>query len=390
MRITGIHERAIPIRSRQRNSRFDFSEMCTSVVAVTTDIVRGGRPLVGYAFNSFGRYACGPLLRDRFAPRLLVAEPESLLDASGTNFDPAKAVACMTARERPGAHAERAIPVGTVEVALWDLVAKIEEKPLHRVFAERCNGGKSPDRIFCYVGGGWYAPGQTAADLQNEMRGYREAGYTMVKMKIGGAPLDEDCRRIEAILSIMGAGSNLAVDANCGFDRERALAYARALEPYGLRWYEEPCDPQDYALYSEIASQYRGPLGAGENLAGERDVDNFLRYGGFRPDCDVIQVDPPLAYGFSEYLRILATAARHGFTRKSMFPHGGNLMCLNLVGGLDLGGCEAYTGVFGVFGGFGTEVRIENGYASLPQSPGIGFEAQPELFAVMRSLVPGA
>lgn len=315
---------------------------------------------------------------------------KSLVDEFGTNFDAAKALTCMVARERVGAHAERCIPIGTIEVALWDLIAKIEGKPLHRVLAQRYNGGKAVDRVFCYVGGGWYFPGQTTKDLQDEMRRYRDAGYTMVKMKIGGLSLDEDLRRIEAVLSVMGSGSNLAVDATSGFTREMALAYARGLEPYGLRWYEEPCDPQDYALYAEIAGMYGPPIGAGENLSGVRDLENFLRYGGFRGDKDIIQVDPPLSYGIVEYTRILATASRFGFSRKAMFPHGGNLMCLNVVAGLDLGGCESYQGVFGVFSGFGNAVKVADGYATLPQSPGIGFEEQPDLYAVMRSVVPDA
>jgi len=390
MRILDIRERAVDIRSSQRNSRFDFSQMDTSVVAVMSDVVRDGQRLCGYAFNSFGRYNCSAMVRDRFAPRLLAAAPKSLLDADGANFDPARAVACMLQRERNGGHAERCIPVGTLEVALWDLVAKIEGRPLYRVLADRFNAGEARDRVPVYVGGGWYAPGQTPDDLRREMQGYLDAGYRMVKTKIGGLPLADDLARIETLLQVVGGGHALAVDANCGFDRERALAYARALEPLALRWLEEPCDPMDYELYRELAQVYPHALANGENFSGARELDNFLRYGGFRPGLDVIQVDPPLAYGIGEYVRCLEVSRAHGFGPEAMYPHGGNLMCLHLVAGLGLAACEAYTGVFGVFSGFGDEVRIGDGHATLPESPGIGFERQPALWAIMNEMTQGA
>src|SRR5687767_9187056 len=138
-----------------RNAAFDFSEMTTSVVAVKTDVVRGGKPVVGYAFNSTGRYACGAQMRARFIPRVLNAAPETLLNDGGTNFEPAKFLAAMMQREKPGGHTERSIAIGTIEVACWDVVAKIEDKPLHRVLAERYNAGRVQADVQCYVGGGW-------------------------------------------------------------------------------------------------------------------------------------------------------------------------------------------------------------------------------------------
>ena len=245
-------------------------------------------------------------MRERFIPRILRADPATLIDETGENFDPAKVLACMLQREKSGGHSERSIAIGTIEVALWDAVAKIERKPLHRVLAERYNGGRIAREVFCYVGGGWYLPGRTIADLQDEMRRHLDAGYTLVKMKIGGLPLDEDLRRLEAVLAVVGTGSALAVDANCKFERADALAYAQALAPYGLRWFEEPCDPLDFALLAEIASRYAGPLASGENLFSTQDVENLVRFGGWRADRDIIQVDPPQSYGIVQYARTLA------------------------------------------------------------------------------------
>jgi L-alanine-DL-glutamate epimerase-like enolase superfamily enzyme len=292
----------------------------------------------------------------------------------------------MMHREKAGGHSERSIAIGTIEVALWDAVAKIAGKPLHRLLAERYSGGKVADKVFCYVGGGWYFPGQTNKDLQDEMRRHLDSGYTMVKMKVGGLPLAEDVRRVEAVLKVVGSGSQLAVDANCKFDRKAALAYARALAPFKLRWFEEPCDPLDYALFAEIADAYDAPLATGENLYSTQDVENLVRFGGFRADRDVIQIDPPQAYGIAQYARTLAMLECRGWCRASLFPHGGNQMSLAIAGGFGLGGAESYPGVFGDFGGFADDAKVEEGTLRLSERPGIGFEGQSALYRIMRRL----
>jgi L-alanine-DL-glutamate epimerase-like enolase superfamily enzyme len=386
MRIVDIRETAIPLKSKLANSSFDFSEMTTSVVAVITDIIRDGKPVCGFAFNSTGRYACGAQMRARFIPRILAASPETLLDDIGDNLDPAKCLATMMKREKAGAHSERSIAIGTIEVAIWDAVAKIAGKPLHVLLAERFNGGNIASRVFCYVGGGWYWPGQTIRDLQDEMRRHLDAGYTMVKMKVGGLPLDEDLRRLEAVLEIVGSGERLAVDANAKFDRGGALRYAKALAPFKLRGFEEPCDPLDYALFAELASVYAPPLATGENLYSTQDVQNLIRFGGWRSGTDIIQVDPPQAYGIGEYARMVAMLEANDWPRAALFPHGGNQMSLAIAAGFGLGGSESYPGVFGDFGGFADDARIENGAVTLSDRPGIGFEGQSALFRIMREL----
>jgi len=387
MRIVDIRETAIPLKSNLKNSSFDFSEMTTSIVAVITDVVRDGRPLAGFAFNSTGRYACGAQMRERFIPRILRADPATLVDGRGDNLDPARVLAAMTAREKIGADAERSIGIGTIEVAVWDAVAKIADKPLHRMLAERYSGGRLPDKVFCYVGGGWYWPGQTIADLKDEMRRHLAAGYTMVKMKVGGLPIGEDCRRIEAVLEVLGGEHRLAVDANGKFDRAAALDYAKALKPFGLKWFEEPCHPLDYALYAEIAAAYDAPLATGENLFSTEDVQNLVRFGGLRAGRDYIQVDPPQAYGIMQYGKTAAMLEAAGWSRAKLFPHGGNQMSLAIAAGFGLGGAESYPGVFGAFGGFADDARVENGFVALSDRPGIGFEGRAALYRLMRRLV---
>jgi len=387
VRITDIREVAVPIKSNLRNAVFDFSEMTTSVVAVITDVVRDGKPVAGFAFNSTGRYACGAQMRARFIPRILAAKPESLVNAAGDNLDPEKILACMLQREKPGGHTERSVGIGTIEVACWDAVAKITDLPLHRVLSKKYNKNKQLTKIPCYVGGGWYQPGKGIQDLLDEIRGRLDEGYRTMKIKVGGAAIPEDIKRVEAAIKVVKSSDRLAVDANGAFDRGRALAYAKALAPFELRWFEEPCDPLDYALLSDVARDYDAPLATGENLFSTQDLQNLVSYGGLRSDRDILQPDIPQSYGIAQFARTLAMLERRGWKRKSVFPHGGNQMTLHIVGGFGLGGAEAYPGVFGPFAGFADDAKVENGWLKLPDRPGIGFEAQNALYAVMKELV---
>src|SRR5580765_297806 len=86
--ITDIVEVTKPIASPIRNAYIDFSKMTASLVAVVTNVERNGRRVVGYGFNSNGRYGQGGLIRERFAPRIMEAPANSLLDDAGDNLDP--------------------------------------------------------------------------------------------------------------------------------------------------------------------------------------------------------------------------------------------------------------------------------------------------------------
>jgi D(-)-tartrate dehydratase len=386
VKIVDIRETVVPIKSEIRNAYIDFSQMTVSVLAIVTDVIRDGRPVVGYGFNSNGRYAPSGLLRDRFIPRLKAATPESLLDDSGDNLDPHKIWAVVMRNEKPGGHGERSVAVGVLDMAAWDAVAKIAGLPLYRLLADRYRGGKVDEKVFVYAAGGYYYPNKDHSALQEEMRKYLAMGYTTVKMKIGGAPLADDLRRIEAVLQILESPDQLAVDANGRFDVDTAVAYAKALAPYGLHWYEEAGDPLDYELQAKLAEHYPGPMATGENLFSVQDARNLIRYGGMRPDRDILQFDCALSYGLVEYLRILEMMKEYGWSPARCIPHGGHQMSLNIAAGLGLGGNESYPGIFQPFGGFADGIPIEKSHVGLPQIPGIGFEAKNELYRVMKAL----
>ncbi len=385
MRIVEIRERTAPIASPIANAFIDFSKMTLSLVAVVTDVMRDGERVVGYGFNSNGRYGQGGLIRERFAPRILEAAPASLLDDAGDNFDPHRIWAAMFTNEKPGGHGERSVAMGTIDMAVWDAVAKIAGKPLFRLLAER-HGVQADPRVFVYAAGGYYYPGKGLEGLAAEMKGYLDRGYTVVKMKIGGAPLAEDLKRIESVLRLLPTGCQLAVDANGRFDLATAIAYARALGAYDLFWYEEAGDPLDYELQARLAEHYPGPMATGENLFSMQDARNLIRYGGMRPDRDWLQFDCALSYGLVEYLRTLDMLKQHGWSWSRCIPHGGHQMSLNIAAGLGLGGNESYPDLFQPYGGFPDGVRVEKGFITMPELPGIGFEGKADLIAVMRSL----
>jgi D(-)-tartrate dehydratase len=322
VRILELREVTKPISSPIRNAYIDFTKMTTSLVAVVTDAVRGGRRVVGYGFNSNGRYGQGGLIRERFANRILEADPKCLLDDDGDNLDPDRVWAAMMANEKPGGHGERPVAVGTIDMAVWDATAKIAGKPLFRLLAERHHRNADP-RVFVYAAGGYYYPGKDLGALRAEMRSYLDRGYNVVKMKIGGAPLTDDRARIEAVLREIGTQAQLAVDANGRFDLETAIAYAKMLRDYPLFWYEEAGDPLDFALQAALAEYYPGAMATGENLFSHRDARNLLRYGGMRSDRDWLQFDCALSYGLIEYQRTLKVLETAGWSPRRCIPHGG-------------------------------------------------------------------
>ncbi len=387
MKITRVRQASAPIASQIRNAFINFSTMTVSVVAVETDVVREGKPVIGYGFTSNGRYAQGAILEDRFIPRILAAEPRDLVDGNHDNLDPFAVWRAFMTNEKPGGHGDRAHAAGGLDMAVWDAVAKIAGKPLWQLLAERYNGGRTDDRILVYPGGGYYYPGKELEGLQAEMRGYLEQGYKVVKMKVGGADLAADLARIEAVLKIVGRGENLAVDANGRFDLDRALEFGRAVTPYDLFWYEEAGDPLDYDLNARLAAEYPNALATGENLFSVIDGRNLIRYGGMRPDRDWIQLDPALAYGCTEYLRFLDACDELGWPRRKLIPHGGHQLALNMAAGLGLGGSESYPGVFAPYGGFADDIPVVDGYTTLHQTPGIGMELKRTMFSEMRRLL---
>ena len=384
IRILDIRVATVPIASSVRNATIDFTQMTIGVVAIVTDAVRNGKRVIGYGFHSNGRYSQSGAIHDRFAPRILAADPDDLLDDNHDNLCPDRVWASMMSNEKPGGHGERSAAVGTLDMAVWDAVAKIEGVPLYALLANR-RGAEPDPRVFLYAVSGYYHAGQDLRGLRAEMRRHLDQGFTAVKMKIGGAPLAEDRRRIEAVLSEIGPHARLAVDANGSLDLRTAVAYGEMLSDYDLLFLEEPGDPLDYALQAVMAGVYSRPMATGENLFSLQDARNLVRYAGLRRDRDFLQFDPTLSYGITEYLRIVEMAAEQGWSTGRMLPHGGHVMAMNMAAGLGLAGTEFYPGLFQPWGNLPDHCRIGDGFLTLPEAAGMGFEANEELFAQLKA-----
>lgn len=389
MRITRIVETSVPLRGEIANALVDFSRHTVSLVAVVSDQARNGKPVIGVAFNSIGRFAQGGILADRMIPRILGAPPESLLDGAG-RIDPARVLARALTDEKPGGHGDRAGAAAALELACWDLNAKLADEPAYRMIARAFGRVLGRDAaaaaVPVYAAGGYYYPGDGLDRLRTEMRGYLDQGYDAVKMKIGGATMRDDLARVEAVIDVVGGGAGVAVDANGRFSAAAAVQWAEALSPYGLRWFEEPGDPLDFQLNARVTAGYGGAVATGENLFSVPDVTNLVRYGGMRPGRDVFQMDAGLSYGLTEYARMLEVLEAHGFDRRCAFPHGGHLINLHIAVGLGLGGCESYPGVFAPFGGYSPGCVLSQGAIAPTDAPGFGLEEKPDLAAAISGL----
>ena len=386
MKIIDIQEKTFSISSDIKNAYISFTKMDCSVVAIKTDVKINGENVVGYGFHSNGRYAVSELLAKRFIPRLNDANEKDLLNDEGNNFSPEKISKVLMQNEKPGGHGERSTAVGTLDMAIWDIVSKIEQVPLYEYLAKKYGNGEFTNKIFVYAAGGYYYPGKDIPLLLDEMKGYLDLGFTTVKMKIGGASLKDDLKRIESVLKLVGDGKNLCVDANGRFNLKTAIEYGAAIESYNLKWYEEAGDPLDYKLNSELSKTYKNGLATGENLFSMQDSRNLIRYGGMRKDIDWLQFDCSLSYGLVEYLKTLKMMKENDWSSTRVVPHGGHQISCNIAAGLNLGGNEIYPSLFQPFGGFPDSSIVENSHVTFPEFIGMGYEKKEKLNTLFKKL----
>jgi D(-)-tartrate dehydratase len=376
VRIVALRLRTLAVGGAIRNAAIGFDGMTASALALVTDQVVDGRPLVGLGFDSIGRYGSAPLVESRFGPRLRALDP-ALLD------DPVAVRAALLRDEKPGGHGERSIALGLIDAALWDLAAKRAGVPLWRLLAARF-GMKGAARVPVYASGGHYRAGDDRAALAEELRACIGRGHTRLKIKYGGLPPDADRRRLEAALRA-AEGAALAVDLTgaCGTDPAALHATLATLRDLPLAWIEEPVDPLDLALHEAAAAATPTPIATGENLFDAQEVTNLLRHGGLRPARDLLQMDVGFCGGIAGALPVLAALEAGGWPRARWWPHAGHLFAVHAVAGLGLGGHETAMDPASPFGG----ITVEAGEAAPPEAPGLGFEAHRALAAVFEGML---
>jgi L-alanine-DL-glutamate epimerase-like enolase superfamily enzyme len=360
LKIAELRERTVSIAAPMRNAAIAFGEMTASAVAMVSDA-----GITGYAFDSIGRYGKGGLLRERFFPRVLGQSFDGLIDP------PAVARAAM-ANEKSGGHGERPGAVALIEAAAWDLRAKMQGVPLWRCLADnyRTNGSGT---ISAYASCGHF---RTDDVLTEEVKRAVDAGYRCVKIKVAGE-VDADLKRLERAAAALPAGTSWAVDVNGASASE---AWFDAMSAFKLAWIEEPASPLDFERLRELAALGQ-PIATGENLFSFDDARNLVRYGGLRRERDFIQVDPLLAYGVDEYVRMLEL-----WPPAQFLPHAGHLFNAHCVAAFGLGMAEAAPDASLIYGGYWDGVRVDAGRVKIPDAPGAGFEAKANLFAVLETL----
>jgi len=341
LRVVSISERSIAI-SRYADPSIPSGGLTTSIVALTTDVVRDGHPVVGFGFSSIGRFAQSGLIRERFAPRLLAASEAELAAPDGSNIDPDRAWATMMRGEKPGGHGERCVAVGTLDMALWDAAGKIAGLPLYRLLRERSGNASGATSVEVYASGGYPYPHDDLQLLQDEIRELLDAGYTHFKIKIGTFELAQDVKRIEAVLALLPSGAHLAVDAMNAYDAASAGRAAAALAPFGLRWFEDVCDPLDFETQSSVTARYDPPIAAGEALFSVAEAVLLDRFGGLRRDRDILLFDPVHCYGVPGFTRIVGALTQAGWPLSAFWPHGGHLFTLHVAAAFGLAGCDGF------------------------------------------------
>jgi L-alanine-DL-glutamate epimerase-like enolase superfamily enzyme len=198
--------------------------------------------------------------------------------------------------------------LSAVDIAGWDALGKATDMPLRRLL------GGSGDRVPAYASGGYYRPGDAVENVRTELRRYQDLGFTRFKIKVGGLPLDEDVTRVAAARELIGSGA-LALDANNAWDSsDEALHAARAFEPYGIWWLEEPLSPDDVQGHARLTAASPIPIATGEIEATRWAFGDLLAQSA----CDILQPDACVAGGVSEWMKIAHAAAAFG---KSVAPH---------------------------------------------------------------------
>ncbi len=385
MRIKEIFERTLPI-SRYADPSIPSGGLDTSAVAVVTDKICDGEPIIGYGFSSIGRFGQRGLITDRFAPRLLEGS-ENLIDHDTGLLDPFRAWDAMMTGEKPGGHGERSVAVGTLDMAIWDACAKAAGLPLFRYIQKHLEISCALNPVQVYAGGGYYFPENDTLHLRKEMERFLANGFTHAKIKVGAKSIVEDAERIEVALDVLGDGSRLAIDAIYSYTHEEALRAAAEFERFGLWWFEDICDPLNFDTMATVTTAYKPPIAAGEAQFSLPDARNLIKYSRLRTNHDILLFDIAHCYGLPEYLKIIDMAEGLGWNRGSFYPHGGHLFTLHIVAALGLGGAEVNPHNFQPFGGLVDDFVIDNGYALPPELPGIGFEGRKDLIQVFHDLV---
>lgn len=258
--------------------------------------------------------------------------------------------------------------IGSVDLAVWDIVGKAMEQPVHRIL------GTFRERIPVYGAGGYYADGKGTAELVAEMEGYVAEGFDVVKMKVGGMSAREDAERVRAVVRALGSDARVMIDANNGYRTAyEAIRFGRMVEDLDLYWFEEPVAPYDWRGNAEVRDALDVPITAGEN--------EYTRWGALNlltnHSADILNLDTIKAGGITEMRKISALASAY---HTPVAPHGYAHMNIHVLaslpGTLIL---ETYPSKARDFNPALPPMPVSGGSVAAPTEPGLGMAIDPAL-----------
>lgn len=257
--------------------------------------------------------------------------------------------------------------LGSVDMALWDIMGKVLDLPVYRIL------GAYQRKIRVYAAGGYYEEGKSTADLVKEMEGYVEEGFRAVKMKVGGADFATDVERVKSVREALGPDIDLLLDANNKWKAYEAIRFGRSVEKFFPFWFEEPVEPDDFEGCAEVRRALDIPIVAGEN--------EFTRYGCrdliVHQSADILNLDTVKAGGITEYRKIAALASAF---HVPVAPHGSPHMAVHLLAATPNALImETYPGVESQFNPALPLYPVREGYITVPEGPGLGIDPDPEM-----------
>jgi len=253
--------------------------------------------------------------------------------------------------------------ISAIDVALWDLKAKVANMPLYKLL------GGAKKRIPVYIAGGYYEKDKTLADLGEEMRSYVKMGSKAVKMKVGAMSITEDAKRVEVVRKAVGDDVKVMLDANCAYTVHEAIQFIKRVEEYNPYWFEEPVQPDDYDGFRRIGQATFVPVATGENEMTRFGFRDLILQG----ELPILNADAFEVGGITEWMKIAALAQAHN---RAMAPHGAQTIHLALQCAVKNSLILEYypTRFYEIGDLFSHTLELnDDGTASPPEVPGHGF-----------------
>jgi D-galactarolactone cycloisomerase len=257
--------------------------------------------------------------------------------------------------------------MGSVDIALWDIVGKALNKPVCEVL------GVFSERIRVYAAGGYYEEGKGIPELVKEMESYVSEGFRAVKMKIGGESMGLDTERVRAVREAIGPKIDLMIDANNRWTAFEAIRFGHMVEKYNPFWFEEPVEPDDFAGSARVRQALSIPVASGENEFTRWGARDLIQANA----VDILQCDTVLSGGISEGRKIANLASAYHIP---VSPHGDPHMAVHLLASLPNALImETYPAVESQYNLALPLFPVKDGYIETPKKPGLGIDPDPEV-----------